>query len=350
MLERGNAALDAARPDTVAGPAAGRALLAVDDLHVHFLTPLGVARAVNGVSFTLEHGRTLGIVGESGSGKSVLSRAIIDILAKDGSVVRQGTVSFDGRDLGALSERAMRAMRGREIAMIFQDPMSSLNPVKKIGVQITEVLEKHLRMDRRAARRRAAELIASVGIPDAERQLDRLPIHLSGGMRQRVAIAIALAGEPRLLIADEPTTSLDVTIQTQILDLLRRVQRERNMSMILITHNLGVVAGYTDDVIVMYGGRIVEQATTRELLAAPLMPYAEGLMRSAPRLTDPPHTRLKAIPGMPPNVLDAPSGCCFHVRCDRQRDRCGAEAPPLVARGARRYACWYPLDGTDPAS
>ncbi|MDA0238789.1 MAG: ABC transporter ATP-binding protein [Proteobacteria bacterium] len=321
-------------------------LLEVIDLYTHFDTPRGVAHAVDGISFTLDRGRTLGVVGESGSGKSVLSRTIIDILSHDGSVLYRGKVMFEGRDLRELSQKEMREVRGREIAMVFQDPMSSLNPVKRIGKQITEVLVKRMGMNKASANLRAAELIDSVGIPDPEQQLKRYPMHLSGGMRQRVAIAIALAGEPKLLIADEPTTALDVTIQAQILDLLRKQQRERNMAVILITHNLGIVSGYTDDVAVMYAGKIVERCETQELMNRPRMPYTEALMKSAPLLSDPPHTRLDAIPGLPPNLLNVPDGCRFHERCRYATDRCLTELPDLTADGSSEhlYACWNPLE------
>lgn len=321
-------------------------LLEVTDLYTHFDTPRGVAHAVDGISFTLDRGRTLGVVGESGSGKSVLSRTIIDILSHDGSVLYRGKVMFEGRDLRELSQKEMREVRGRDIAMVFQDPMSSLNPVKKIGKQITEVLVKRMGMNKTSANQRAAELIDSVGIPDPEQQLKRFPMHLSGGMRQRVAIAIALAGEPKLLIADEPTTALDVTIQAQILDLLRKQQRERNMAVILITHNLGIVSGYTDDVAVMYAGKIVERCETQELMNRPRMPYTEALMKSAPLLSDPPHTRLDAIPGLPPNLLNVPDGCRFHERCRYATDRCLTELPDLTADGSSEhlYACWNPLE------
>ena len=320
-------------------------LLEVNNLFTHFDTPRGIAHAVDGVSFKLERGRTLGIVGESGSGKSVLSRTIIDILAKDGSVLHKGEILFEGRDLRQLLEKEMREIRGREIAMVFQDPMSSLNPVKKVGKQITEVLTKRLGMTKQAANLRAAELIDSVGIPDAEQQLTRFPMHLSGGMRQRVAIAIAMACEPKLLIADEPTTALDVTIQAQILNLLREQQRERNMSVILITHNLGIVSGYTDDVAVMYAGRIAECCSTDELIAHPHMPYTEALMNSAPALSDPPHTRLNAIPGLPPNLLDVPPGCRFHARCPYVQDKCKVDMPELLVEdnSEHSFACWHPL-------
>ena len=323
-------------------------LLEVVDLHTRFHTPQGVAHAVDGVSFTLERGRMLGIVGESGSGKSVLSRTIIDILARDGSVAYQGSVLFEGRDLRRLTAREMRRVRGREIAMIFQDPMSSLNPVKKIGPQIAEVLRKRRGFSAPAARERAISLLDSVGIADPERQLGRYPMHLSGGMRQRVAIAIALAGEPKLLIADEPTTALDVTIQRQILELLRDLQRQRNMAVMLITHDLGIVAGFADEVAVMYAGQIVERCETMELLDRPRMPYTEALMKSAPVLSAPPHSRLYTIPGLPPNLLDVPAGCRFRARCRYSRDDCGERMPVLTrdAGSDHFYACWYPLAET----
>jgi len=326
------------------GSSAPTPLLEIENLFTHFDTPRGTARAVDGVSLRLDHGKTLGIVGESGSGKSVLSRTIIDILAKDGSVLHEGKILFEGRNLWELPEREMRAIRGRDIAMVFQDPMSSLNPVKKIGNQITEVLRKRLGMSRLAANLRAAELIESFGIPDPEQQLSRYPMHLSGGMRQRVAIAIAMACEPKLMIADEPTTALDVTIQAQILDLIRRQQQERNMAVILITHNLGIVKDYTDDVAVMYAGKIVENCATEELISNPKMPYTEALMKSAPSLADPPHTRLEAIPGLPPNLLNVPDGCRFHERCGYVQDKCRSDMPSLSGDSGHTCRCWYPLD------
>ena len=320
-------------------------LLQVKNLCTQFDTPKGIARAVDGVTFSLDRGKTLGIVGESGSGKSVLSRTIIDILAKDGAVLYDGEIIFEGRDLRNLNEKEMRDVRGREIAMVFQDPMSSLNPVKKIGKQITEVLTKRMGMSSHLAKVRAAELINSVGIPDAEEQLGRYPMHLSGGMRQRVAIAIAIACEPKLLIADEPTTALDVTIQAQILDLLKEQQEKHDMSVILITHNLGIVSGYTDDVAVMYAGKIVEKCSTRELISNPIMPYTEALMNSAPSLADAPHTRLKAISGLPPNLLNLPEGCSFSSRCSYKDQKCINDVPDLtlLKNTKHSFACWYPL-------
>ncbi len=320
-------------------------LLEVVNLYTKFNTPKGVACAVDGISFKLQRGRTLGIVGESGSGKTVLSRSIMDILAHDGSVEYKGEILFEGRDLRRLNRKEMRKVRGREIAMIFQDPMSSLNPVKKIGVQITEVLTKCCGFSSRSARIRAIELLSAVGIADPERQLNHYPMHLSGGMRQRVAIAIALAGEPKLLIADEPTTALDVTIQGQILDLLQQLQRQRNMAIMLITHDLGVVAEYADEVAVMYAGQIVERSETRDLLNRPRMPYTEALMQSVPVLSDPPHSRLHAIPGLPPNLLNVPNGCRFHERCRYVQKDCRERMPLLKSElpSEHSFACWHPL-------
>tara|TARA_A100001011_G_scaffold105272_1_gene111509 strand:+ start:34691 stop:35728 length:1038 start_codon:yes stop_codon:yes gene_type:complete len=321
-------------------------LLTVNNLYTQFDTPRGIARAVDGVSFSLERGKTLGIVGESGSGKSVLSRTIIDILAKDDSVLFDGEIIFEGCDLRTLSEREMQEIRGKEIAMVFQDPMSSLNPVKKIGKQITEVLTKRLGMSSHLAKIRAVELIHSVGIPDPEQQLGRYPMHLSGGMRQRIAIAIAIASEPKLLIADEPTTALDVTIQAQILELLKEQQTKYNMSIILITHNLGIVSGYTDDVAVMYAGKIVEKCSTSELISNPVMPYTKALMNCAPSLTNTPHTRLQAIPGLPPNLLNLPNGCSFHSRCSYNDEKCNKYTPDqtLLKDSMHSFACWHPLN------
>jgi peptide/nickel transport system ATP-binding protein len=322
-----------------------RVLLEVQDLYTHFLTDRGVAHAVNGVSFSLERGRAMGITGESGSGKSVLARTIMGLLADDGSVLLRGRVLLEGRELTALSQRKMREVLGREIAIVFQDPMTSLNPVMKIGKQITEVLIKRMGMDRLRARDRAIELLDSVEIPNPQMHLKHYPMHLSGGMRQRVAIAIALAGEPKLLIADEPTTALDVTIQAQILDLLGKQQQERNMALILITHNLDIVAEHTDNIAVMYAGRIMEYAPSEELVRQPRMPYTKALMDSAPQLTNPPHTRLMAIPGIPPNLLQLHPGCPFGPRCSYAKVRCAEESPPLESDISPRhkFACWQPL-------
>ncbi|MGD9755304.1 MAG: ABC transporter ATP-binding protein [Acidimicrobiia bacterium] len=266
-------------------------LLEVKDLKTHFRTANGLVKAVNGVDLTLDRGRTLGLVGESGSGKSVLSRSIMRLLPKR-NVVSSGEVLYEGRDLVSMGERQLRELWGTELSMVFQDPMTSLNPVMTVGTQITEALQAHLGMRKREARDTALGLLTDVGIPSPQQRLDEYPHQLSGGMRQRVTIAIALACGPKLLFADEATTALDVTVQAQILDLLQNLQEQRHMAMVLVTHDLGVVAGRTDDIAVMYGGKIVEQAPTRLLFSEMRMPYTEALLRSIPRIEDPSHTRL----------------------------------------------------------
>jgi oligopeptide/dipeptide ABC transporter ATP-binding protein len=320
-------------------------LLEVSDLRTGFHTPAGTAWAVDDVSFTLQRGKTLGIVGESGSGKTVLSRSIMDLLPRT-NVERHGRIAFMGRDLTALPPNERRRVWGNEIAMVFQDPMTSLNPVVRIGRQITESLRFHHGMKGREAQETAVALLRSVRIPEPARRLKEYPHQLSGGMRQRVSIAIALACGPRLLIADEPTTALDVTVQSQILDLLQQQQRERYMAMVLITHDLGVVASRTDEIAVMYAGQIVEKAPTALLFEHMRMPYTEALLRSIPKLENPPHTRLSAIAGRPPELVSPPPGCRFAPRCPYAQDRCHAEMPPL--RGAETpghlYRCWIPLD------
>jgi peptide/nickel transport system ATP-binding protein len=324
--------------EPVTGP-----LLRVTDLRTLFRTPAGLVRAVDGVSLTLGRGRTLGIVGESGSGKSVLSRSIMGLLPKR-NVERQGTVVYDGQELTALPEKRRRDLWGTELAMIFQDPMTALNPVVRIGNQITEGLRYHLGLDRRTARENALALLRSVGIPEPERRLKQYPHELSGGMRQRIMIAVALACGPKLLFADEPTTALDVTVQAQILNLLARQQRERNMAMVLVTHDLGVVAGRADDIAVMYAGQIVEKAPTATLFAEVRMPYTEALLRSIPRLDGPRDAKLRAIPGRPPQLVDPPTGCRFAPRCPYVQPQCRAEAPPLVEAGPGHwFRCWYPV-------
>jgi oligopeptide/dipeptide ABC transporter ATP-binding protein len=318
-------------------------LLEVADLRTRFRTPAGVVRAVDGVSLTLDRGCTLGIVGESGSGKSVLSRSIMGLLPRR-NVVREGTIEFDGERIDALADRRRRDLWGTQMAMVFQDPMTALNPVLKIGHQITEGLRFHLGLDRRTARENALALLRSVGIPEAERRLGQYPHELSGGMRQRIMIAVALACGPRLLFADEPTTALDVTVQAQILDLLAAQQRERNMAMVLVTHDLGVVAGRADDIAVMYAGQIVEMAPAAALFENVQMPYTEALLRSIPRLDQPRARRLQAIPGRPPNLIAPPRGCRFAPRCPYARADCHAEAPPLVESSpGHLYRCWYPV-------
>jgi peptide/nickel transport system ATP-binding protein len=321
----------------------GAPLLSVRDARVGFGTVRGLLRAVDGVSFDLQGGRTLGIVGESGSGKSVLVRSLIGLVSAGAATEIGGQVLFDGDDLRRLSDDRMRARLGRDVGIVFQDPMTSLNPVMKIGKQIGEGLRLNRGLDAAAAARRAVELLTAVGIPEAERRARQYPHEMSGGMRQRVAIAIAIACEPKLLIADEPTTALDVTVQRQILDLLQREQRQRGMAMILITHDLGVAAGRADDIMVMYAGRAVEMATTREIFRSPRMPYTEALLRSLPRLSDAAHTRLAAIPGRPPDLARRGSGCSFAPRCSYRTDRCEAAPPALTREGARGFACFHPL-------
>ena len=322
------------------------ALLVVDELVTHFRTDRGMVRAVDGVSLTLERGQTLGIVGESGSGKTVLARSIMGLLPPK-NVVSRGSVRFEGRELTDLPADEMRRVWGAEIAMVFQDPMTSLNPVMKIGHQVTEGLRVHLDMDKDRAVETAVALLRSVGIPEAERRMHQYPFELSGGMRQRVTIAIAIACGPKLLIADEPTTALDVTVQAQILNLLQDKQRERHMAMILVTHDLGVVAGRTDHIAVMYAGKIVERAPTVELFTQMRMPYTEALIKSIPNPENPSHTRLAAIGGRPPDLVNPPAGCNFAPRCPYAQDRCREEEPPLLTDGSvsaeHAYACWFPV-------
>ena len=330
--------------------AVGGPLLQVGDLHTSFTTKRGLVRAVNGVSFTVERGRTVGVVGESGSGKTVLARSIMNLLPAR-TTRQDGSVRFEGNEILGLPARDMRRYWGAEMAMVFQDPMTSLNPVVKIGRQITESLRLHLGLGKAEARERAAELLRSVGIPEPTRRLGEYPHQLSGGMRQRVVIAIALSCDPKLLLADEPTTALDVTVQAQILDLLGEQQAQRHMTMLLVTHDLGVVATRTDEIIVMYAGRVVERAPTWSLFARFRMPYTEALMRSIPRLELPSHTRLLGVPGRPPDLIAPPPGCPFAPRCAYAQDRCVDEAPPLQETDTpgHFYACWFPV-GSDAAA
>ncbi|MGI5269453.1 dipeptide/oligopeptide/nickel ABC transporter permease/ATP-binding protein [Nonomuraea sp. CA-218870] len=318
------------------------ALLQVDDLRTHIHTPRGTVKAVDGVSFTLERGRTLAIVGESGSGKSMLIRTILGLLPAT-DVSRGGHVHLEGDDLTAFTPERMRQVLGRRLGTVFQDPMTALNPVRTIGAQVTEPLRVHLGMNRRRARQEAERLLASVGIPDPARMLRRYPHQLSGGMRQRVTIAMALSCGPDVLFADEPTTALDVTIQDQVLRLIHRLREERDMAVVLVSHDLSVVRQWADEVIVMYAGKVVEHGPAEQVFARPRMPYTEALLQAAPRLTDPSHHRLRVIPGRPPDLSDVPPGCPFRPRCAYAQDRCAEEAPPLLAEaGDHHYACWYP--------
>jgi oligopeptide transport system ATP-binding protein len=318
-------------------------LLEVEDLRVEFTTRRGVVFAVNGISFGIARGETLGIVGESGCGKSVTSLAVLGLLAANGRVAA-GRALFEGRDLLELNDRALRKVRGREVAMIFQDPMTSLNPVLTIGRQIREVLETHFGMNRKDAEARAAELIDRVGIPSAKARLRDYPHQFSGGMRQRAMIAMALACKPKLLIADEPTTALDVTIQAQILDLLRELVAEENAALILITHDLGVVAGMCERVNVMYAGMFMETGNADQLFAAPRHPYTLGLLQSVPRLNAGRRARLQPIEGAPPNMLRPPSACPFQPRCRFEVDLSRQQVPQLVEiEPGHRVACFNPV-------
>jgi peptide/nickel transport system ATP-binding protein len=319
-------------------------LLRVKDLTTYFETDRGTVRAVDGVTFDLQRGKTIGIVGESGSGKTVLSRSIMNLQPKRG-VVRTGSVEFEGNNLLELSDREMRKFWGAQMSMIFQDPMTSLNPVMKIGKQITESVREHLDVSRDFASELAESLLASVRIPEPGRRLNDYPHQLSGGMRQRVCIAVALACGPKLLFADEPTTALDVTVQAQVLDLIQQQQRERFMSVVLITHDLGVVAGRADEIAVMYAGRIVEKAPTNVLFTDMKMPYTEALLSSIPKMDEASHTRLPTIAGRPPDLVSPPPGCKFAPRCAYVQERCREEEPPLAPADHpdHEFRCWYPV-------
>jgi oligopeptide/dipeptide ABC transporter ATP-binding protein len=318
-------------------------LLTVDDLQVQFWTQRGTVYAVNGVSFEIAPGETLGIVGESGCGKSVTSLAILGLLPRAGRVTG-GSAEFDGRDLIGLSDAELRRIRGREIAMIFQDPMTSLNPVLTIGRQIREALETHFGNSRKEAQRRAVELLDQVGIPEARRRVDDYPHQFSGGMRQRAMIAMALACEPKLLIADEPTTALDVTIQAQILDLLRELVADRDTALIMITHDLGVVAGMCERVHVMYGGMVMETGAAEDVFRSPRHPYTLGLLQSVPRLDTPRGRKLHPIEGAPRDMLRPPAACPFAPRCAYEVDMSRREVPPLIeVAPGHKVACFNPV-------
>ena len=312
-------------------------LLEVKDLRTYFETEDGVVKAVDGISFQLKRGETLGIVGESGSGKSVTNLSIIRLIPEPPGKIVSGEVIFNGNDLLLLSNEGIRKIRGHRIAMIFQDPMTSLNPFMKISRQLMEMTELHLGHTKSQARAHAVRMLETVGIPDAQSRADSYPHEFSGGMRQRVMIAMALSCEPELLIADEPTTALDVTIQAQILELIKTLKRETGTSVILITHDLGVVAGMTNHVIVMYAGKIFEQATTGELFSRPGNPYTKGLLRSVPDPTAE-QGKLYQIPGLPPDVAHLKPGCPFAPRCDRVEEICNREFPPFVQLNADHYS------------
>ncbi|MEU8522231.1 ABC transporter ATP-binding protein [Streptomyces sp. NBC_01216] len=329
--------------------ASAPALLRVRDLRVAFDTPAGAVRAVDGVSFTVEAGRTLGLVGESGSGKSVTSLAVMGLHHR---ARVSGSIELAGRELVSLTDRRFARLRGRRMAMVFQDPLSALHPAYTVGEQIAEAHRHHFGSGRRVARRRAVDMLGEVGIPEPARRAGEYPHQFSGGMRQRVVIAMALSCEPELLIADEPTTALDVTVQAQILDLIARLQQERGLGVLMITHDLGVVARVADEVLVMYGGRGAEQAPTDDLFHSPAHPYTRGLLDSLPRLDDPDDTPLRAIPGSPPSLVQPIPGCPFAPRCpraagaaERDRARCAEERPLPQGDPAagRLVACHLPL-------
>jgi peptide/nickel transport system ATP-binding protein len=321
-------------------------LLRVEELRVEFPTEDGVVHAVDGIAYEVHRGRTLGIVGESGSGKTVSSLTTMGLTRAQGARI-SGRILFEGLDLLALPAERMRALRGGELAMVFQDPLSSLHPLHRVGGQLVEAIRAHRQVSRRAAREQAVALLELVGIPDPQRRVDAYPHELSGGMRQRVMIAMALANEPKLLIADEPTTALDVTVQAQILALLSRLQQELGMAIVLVTHDLGVVAEMADEIAVMYAGRIVERGSTEQILAAPQHPYTWGLLRSIPTLERPRDERLVPIEGRPPSLIHRPSGCHFHPRCPHARPehaRIDPRLEPVPGEDGHAVACLLELE------
>ncbi len=319
-------------------------VLKLTDLSVSFATPRGNLRAVREVNIELNAGESLGVVGESGSGKTVLSRATMGLLPR--TATRTGTVEFQGDDISGYDAKQVRDLWGTGMAMIFQDPMTALNPVRRIGDQLTESLIVRQGMDKKAAREKALALLQRVRIPDPQAMMRKFPYQLSGGMRQRIMIAIAVSCNPTMLFADEPTTALDVTVQAQVLELLSELRKEFNMAMILVTHDLGVVAGHTDKIAVMYAGDVVEYAPTRELFANMKMPYTEALLKSIPRLETPTGTRLPVIEGRLPDPTKDEPGCPFANRCPYVTDKCRAEKPPLTDGGnGHYYRCWFPIGG-----
>ena len=316
-------------------------LLEVKDLTTYFFIGAGVVRAVDGVSYDVREGETVALVGESGCGKTVSALSVMRLVAAPAGRIVSGQVLFKGRDLLALDEEGMRRVRGKEIGMVFQEPMTSLNPVLSIGRQLTETVEIHLGMTPAQARERAVELLGLVGIPDPARRLAQYPHQFSGGMRQRIMVAMALSCNPSLILADEPTTALDVTIQAQILELMKDLSRRLGVAMLIITHNLGVVARYADRVNVMYAGKIIERGTAREIYANPHHPYTLGLLRSVPRLDEPRKSKLNPIEGQPPDLMRLPEGCAFSPRCRYAVDRCTSDVPPLLPVGdGHDAACW----------
>jgi oligopeptide transport system ATP-binding protein len=316
-------------------------LIEVKDLMTEFHTQDGIVHAVNGVSFSVDEGEILGLVGESGCGKSVSVLSVMRLIPQPPGKIIQGQVLFQGRDLLKVDDEEIRSLRGKKIAMVFQDPMTSLNPVLTIGTQIGEAMELHLRMTKKQARKRSIELMKMVGIPEAERRLNDYPHQFSGGMRQRVMIAMAVSCSPQLLIADEPTTALDVTIQAQILDIVKRLKQELGMAIIWITHDLGVIAGLADRINVMYAGFVIESAPVKGIFADPIHPYTLGLLTSIPRLDAAAKSKLTPIEGLTPDLITMPEGCPFYTRCRFRVDRCLIENPPLELSEARHsVACW----------
>jgi oligopeptide transport system ATP-binding protein len=320
----------------------GRPLLEVKNLKTQFFTQDGVVKAVDDVSFYVMPGETLGVVGESGCGKSITGLSIMRLIPSPPGKITQGEILLEGRNVLQMSDEQVRSIRGKEIAMIFQDPMTSLNPVLTINRQLSEALQLHLRMSKDQARARAIEMLKLVGIPNAEERIDQYPHQFSGGMRQRVMIAMALSCNPKLIIADEPTTALDVTIQAQILDLMRTLQAESGTGVIMITHSMGVVAGMADRIQVMYAGHIVETASTEEVFGNPRHPYTVGLMKSIPRLDATTREKLEPIRGLPPDLIDLPDMCPFVPRCNYAREKCEQKCPPLLEVKPGHYsACWF---------
>ena len=320
-------------------------LLQIENLATHFYTENGIVKAVDGISYHLDKGETLGLVGESGCGKSVSALSIMGLVSTPPGKIVHGKIKFDGNDLLKLSDSEMRRIRGNDIGMIFQEPMTSLNPVLTIGRQITESIELHLNLSRKSSRNRAVELLDLVGIPDPIQRLNDYPHHLSGGMRQRVMIAIAISCNPRLLIADEPTTALDVTIQAQILELMQSLCKEFGMALIIITHNLGIVARYATRVMVMYAGKIIETGKSQQIYSDQRHPYTQGLLKSVPRLDSPEGSQLHPIDGLPPDLIDLPAGCSFSPRCGIVMDKCKIQTPELMQVKDQHYsACWRSND------
>lgn len=324
-------------------------ILSVSQLRTSFMTRDGEVESVRGVSFDVQQGEVIGIVGESGSGKSITAKSLLGLIPAPG-VIKDGKVVFQGQDLRQMKDAELRKIRGNKIAMIFQDPMTSLNPVIPVGKQLIEVIRRHQKLDKKDARERAIELFRQVGIPSPEKRIDQYPHEFSGGMRQRVMIAMALSCKPELLIADEPTTALDVTIQAQILSLMKQLRDTTNTSILLITHDLGVVAQVCTKVIVMYGGMIMEEGTVDQIFEHPSHPYTQGLLRSIPRVREGHRERLFSIDGTPPNLLHPPTGCPFMERCPHAMDKCQTMPPYFKPREGQRALCWLLAEDQEQAA